>query len=111
MILEKSEDYKLDLNALPEHLRPLAQETQQFLETRNIYRAAITIYSMPIAVPNGIMVSSIFEATAPKNIMQSATISIIPMPMHPTIHKNLAHLAALSRSTFIVSVTFSVDSY
>lgn len=50
MILEKSDDYKLDLNALPEHLRPLAMETQQFLETRNIYKAAIKEVSTKLEI-------------------------------------------------------------
>lgn len=50
MILEKSEDYRLDLSSLPEHLRPLAQETQQFLEVRSIYRAAIREVSTKLEI-------------------------------------------------------------
>ena len=50
MILEKSEDYKLDIEMLPEHLKPLAQETQNFLETRSIYKAAIKEVSTKLEI-------------------------------------------------------------
>lgn len=50
MILEKSEDYKLDIEMLPEHLKPLAKETQNFLETRSIYKAAIKEVSTKLEI-------------------------------------------------------------
>ena len=50
MILEKRDDYKLNIDLLPEHLRPLAIETQQFLETRNIYKSAIKEISTKLEI-------------------------------------------------------------
>ena len=50
MILEKNEDFRVDFDSLPEQLRPLAMETQQFLETRNIYKAAIKEISTKLEI-------------------------------------------------------------
>ncbi len=50
MILEKHDDLKLDLESMPENLKPLALVTQQFMETRNIYKAAIKEISTKLEI-------------------------------------------------------------
>ena len=41
MILQKKESMKIDLDIVPEELLPLAQHAQQFMQVRNLFRAAI----------------------------------------------------------------------
>ena len=50
MILEKHDDLKLDLDSMPDNLKPLALVTQQFMETRNIYKAAIKEISTKLEI-------------------------------------------------------------
>ncbi len=50
MIIERSDDTKMNLSSIPEELLPLAQEAQNFLEVRNIYQAAIKEVSTKLEI-------------------------------------------------------------
>jgi len=50
MILEKKEEISIDLNNMPEALRPMAEETQKFMEVRNVYHSAIREVSTKLEI-------------------------------------------------------------
>lgn len=50
MIIEKNEDSKLDLNAIPESMKPMAQQAQAFIELRSLYKAAIKEVSTKLEI-------------------------------------------------------------
>lgn len=50
MILQKKESMKIDLDILPEELMPLARHAQEFMQVRNLYRAAIKEVSTKLEI-------------------------------------------------------------
>lgn len=50
MILEKKDDVSFDLGTIPEPLRPMAEEAQQFMEIRNEYHSAIKEISTKLEI-------------------------------------------------------------
>jgi len=50
MIIEKQEDYSIDYAVLPENLRPVAEEAQKFIQTRNLYHSAIKEVSTKLEI-------------------------------------------------------------